>query len=44
VLHLVGHFIYGAILGYGYWRSRAQEADWPLRFDALRAIGSWSRR
>jgi hypothetical protein len=29
VLSLIGHLIYGLILGYGYWASRAQETWWP---------------
>ena len=33
-LSLIGHLIYGLILGYGYWASRAQEAWWPLRITA----------
>lgn len=30
-LSLIGHLIYGLILGYGYWASRAHETWWPLR-------------
>jgi hypothetical protein len=30
-LSLGGHLIYGGVLGLGYWRSRSQEAAWPLR-------------
>jgi hypothetical protein len=29
-LSLVGHLIYGTILGYGYWLSRRHEQHWPL--------------
>jgi len=29
-LSLGGHLIYGAVLGFGYWRSRHLEAIWPL--------------
>ncbi|MGH3939073.1 MAG: hypothetical protein ACRDTG_10655 [Pseudonocardiaceae bacterium] len=31
---LVGHLIYGLILGYGYWVSRAIEAYWPFSLTA----------
>jgi hypothetical protein len=31
---LVGHLIYGLILGYGYWVSRALETHWPLSLTA----------
>lgn len=33
-LSLIGHLIYGLILGYGYWASRAHEAWWPLNLTA----------
>lgn len=36
VLSLIGHLIYGLILGYGYWASRAQESLWPLRLHRAR--------
>jgi hypothetical protein len=31
---LVGHLIYGLILGYGYWASRSHETYWPLSLTA----------
>lgn len=31
---LIGHLIYGLILGYGYWVSRAVEAYWPFSLTA----------
>jgi hypothetical protein len=30
-LSLVGHLIYGAIMGLGYWRSHHLEAFWPFQ-------------
>jgi hypothetical protein len=30
-LSLVGHLIYGAIMGLGYWHSRHLQAFWPIR-------------
>ena len=30
-LSLVGHLIYGAIMGFGYWKSRELEVLWPVR-------------
>lgn len=35
MLSLVGHLIYGAILGHGYWLSRRRERHWPLTASAL---------
>lgn len=34
-LSLAGHLIYGAILGHGYWLSRAQERHWPMTLTAV---------
>lgn len=34
---LIGHLIFGLILGYGYWVSRAHEAHWPLKVKVGRA-------
>jgi hypothetical protein len=33
-LSLIGHLIYGLILGCGYWASRVQETRWPLNLAA----------
>ena len=30
-LSLVGHLVYGAIMGFGYWKSRELEVLWPVR-------------
>jgi hypothetical protein len=38
---LIGHLIYGAILGFGYWESRRLEALWPVR---LNSFGGMSAR
>lgn len=35
-LSVGGHLVYGAILGFGYWKSRRLEAVWPLRRGAPR--------
>ena len=32
---LIGHLIYGAILGVGYWSSRGLETLWPIRLNSL---------
>ncbi|MGH3924691.1 MAG: hypothetical protein ACRDTT_17830, partial [Pseudonocardiaceae bacterium] len=34
IVSLVGHLIYGLILGYGYWASRALEIYWPFSVTA----------
>lgn len=34
VVSLVGHLVYGLILGYGYWAFRNQETNWPLHLTA----------
>lgn len=39
-LSLVGHLIYGAILGHGYWLSRRHEQHWPLTVSALRHLAA----
>lgn len=39
IVSLVGHLIYGLILGYGYWISRAHEAHWP--FSLTIRTGLW---
>jgi hypothetical protein len=35
---LVGHLIYGAILGVGYWASRRLETLWPVRVNWLAGL------
>jgi hypothetical protein len=40
VLSLVGHLIYGAILGLGYYKSRRLESYWPLQLALSGAKGS----
>jgi hypothetical protein len=37
-LSLVGHLIYGAIMGFGYWKSRELEALWPIHLRASREL------
>jgi hypothetical protein len=34
ILSLVGHLIYGSVLGFGYWKSRHLAAAWPLSLRA----------
>jgi len=41
VLSLVGHLVYGAIMGLGYWKSRDLEVLWPVR---ITTPPEWRRR
>ena len=43
IVSLVGHLIYGTIMGVGYWHSRRLEAFWPfqLRFGRDQ-LGDWA--
>jgi hypothetical protein len=41
---LIGHLIYGLVLGYGYWVLRHHEAVWPLRLTARSLLGFAARR
>jgi hypothetical protein len=49
-LSLIGHLIFGAILGHGYWMSRRQEKHWPVtsatvhQLPALLALSSRTAR
>jgi hypothetical protein len=43
-LCLVGHLIYGAILGIGYWQSRHLEAFWPFQICLRRDPRAASQR
>ena len=48
ILALAGHLLFGAVLGFGYWKSRGLEVNWPVHVadlpkpSAMRAI-SWAR-
>ena len=48
ILALAGHLLFGAVLGFGYWKCRGLEVNWPVHVadlpkpSAMRAI-SWAR-
>lgn len=41
---LIGHLIYGLVLGYGYWIFRHHETSWPLRLTTRSLLGFAARR